>query len=227
MKPPKLGPPARLTALGAVAASTAFIVASAVSLNQASADVSISFDELIFGSPGSTTQVEVVEVDPALVGMNCVLEVRSENQASVHPGNDLIVSTGNSQAVIVGVEDTANGGSTQTYDMVLGQQIVVQLRFGQDGMSSLGFGLAFECPDPTTTTTTVETTVPGPTIGGSQVVSSTTTSLVESVTSAPPASAVVTTTTASTTSSTVDGPTTGLPETPPAKAVVGVPAYTG
>lgn len=168
MKPVKLGLSAPLAFVALSLASAALLIVVVATARPAAADVSITFDELVFGPAGSVIEVEVVEVDAELVGMSCVLAVRSENQASVHIGNDLIVSTGDSQAVIVGVEDTANGGMSQTYDMVLGPQIRVEIRIGQDGMSSLGFGLSFECPDPTTTTVppvSTTDTLPNPTLG--------------------------------------------------------------
>lgn len=178
-------------------------------------EISIPFDDLIFGAPGSVVAVAQVNVEDELVGKNCDLAVLAENQASVHIGNDLIVSTGTSQAVILGVEDTPNGGTNQTYEMVVGDTITVHLRFGQDGMSSLGFGLSFDCrPEPgdpvtggqtqetMTTTAAPTTTVPAPTTTRPPT------------TVAPPTVAGVVT----------NG---GLPETPPARPVIGAPAYTG
>ncbi len=172
----------------------------------ANTDVSITFDELVFGSPGSVVVVAEVAVDAALLGRTCTLQVHAENQSSVHIGNDLIVSTGSSEAVIVGVEDTPNGGTDQSYQMTMGSVIMVQLRIGQDGMSSLGFGLTFDCDEPTT---------PGT---GAQIVSPP-----GETTTVPPA----TTTTAAPAPTVAGAVTTGLPETPAAQPVTRAPAYTG
>ncbi len=172
----------------------------------ANTDISINFDELVFGAPGSVLVVAQVSVDEALQGRECTLEVHAKNQSSVHIGNDLIVSTGSSQAVIVGVEDTANGGTDQSYQMTMGSVIMVQLRIGQDGMSSLGFGLTFDCDEPTT---------PGT---GAQIVSPP-----GETTTVPPA----TTTTAAPAPTVAGAVTTGLPETPAAQPVTRAPAYTG
>lgn len=180
----------------------------------ATTDISIDFDELVFGAPGSVLVVAEVSVDEALQGRTCMLEVHAENQSSVHIGNDLIVSTGSSQAVIVGVEDTANGGFDQTYDMEVGESIKVQIRIGQDGMSSLGFGLSFDCQSDTT-----EATVPG--IGG-QIIGQT-----GSTTTQPPTTVAVTTTSAAPSPTVAGAVTNGLPETPAAQPVVRAPAYTG
>lgn len=73
--------------------------------------------------------------------------------------------------MIFGVEDTPNGGTSETYEMVVGSTILVQLRIGQDGMSSLGFDLSFDCLAPVVETTTTTTT---PTIDQQQVASTTT-----------------------------------------------------
>ncbi|MEM9653361.1 MAG: hypothetical protein AAGA65_14780 [Actinomycetota bacterium] len=143
------------------------VAVTGVSAPADATDISIPFDELVFGQPGSTVTIATVAVSAEMVGRTCNLVVLAENQSSVHPGNDLIVSTGGSQAVIFGVEDTANGGTSETYQMVVGSTILVQLRIGQDGMSSLGFDLSFDCQEPVVevTTTTilqqvVTTTVP-------------------------------------------------------------------
>jgi hypothetical protein len=111
----------------------------------AGADISIEFDDVIRGPEGSLKTVAQVDVPPEFVGDLCVLSVIAENQASVHVGNDLIVSTGDSQAVILGVEDEAFEPTSQDYAMVVGSTIVVELRFGKDALSSLGFGLSFDC----------------------------------------------------------------------------------
>ncbi len=210
----------------------------------ASTDIAIDFDELQFGPPGTVLQVAEVEVDPEFVGEKCTLEVRAENQASVHLGNDLIVTTGSVQAVVIGVEDTANGGTDQTYDLVLGETITIEIRFGQDGMSSLGFGLAFDCPQPSTGGPNVgpqveATTSTAPTAPALAATSAT------SSTVAPATAAPTTATTAPAGSSIPSNLTTpggtgtgvpatvagrvidGLPETPAAKAVTAAPAYTG
>lgn len=190
----------------------------------AESEISIPFDDLIFGSPGSVIQVAEVPVDADLVGRTCRLSVVAENQSSVHIGNDLIVSTGSSQAVVLGVEDTPNGGTLQTFEMVVGPTIVVEIRIGQDGMSSLGFGLSFDCELPApdlgqqveSTTTTVAPTTVAPTTVPPTTVPPTT---------APPTTVPVTE--ASTPATVAGAVTSGLPQAPPARAVTGSPAYTG
>lgn len=195
----------------------------------AGADIAIEFDELIWGPEGSLTTVAEVEVPAEFVGDTCVLAVIAENQASVHPGNDLVVSTGDSQAVIVGVEDEVNGGTSQEYAMVVGSSIVVQLRFGPDGISSLGFGLTFDCAR------TVATEVPDPDLDTQLAqqqapTTTTTTAPPPPASTLPPPPAVITNTTTSVVVQPADvaGATTNeLPQSEAAAPVVAAPAYTG
>jgi hypothetical protein len=134
----------------------------------ASANMTIDFDfdSVIRGEEGSVTQLAERTVDADDVGQTCLMAAVAENQVSVHPGNDLIVSTGDSQAVILGVEDEANGGTSERYAITLGDTVVVQLRFGPDAISSLGFTLDLDCDTPVdqfgTVTTIVPTTVTPP-----------------------------------------------------------------
>ena len=153
-------------------------------------DISIPFDDLVFGQPGSTVDIATVDVSAEMVGLTCHLAVLAENQSSVHIGNDLIVSTGGSQAVIFGVEDTPNGGTSETYEMVVGPTILVQLRIGQDGMSSLGFDLSFDCVEPVVEATTTST------IAQQQLASTTTTPASTDCSDDAAAQAVTTTTVA-------------------------------
>ena len=181
----------------------------------AESEIDIPFDDLIFGAPGSVILLAEVAVDEELVGQTCQLAVIAENQSSVHIGNDLIVSTGTSQAVVVGVEDEANGGTNRTYEMVVGPTVMVQIRIGQDGMSSLGFGLSFDCDE-----------LPAPDLGQQQTErpqESTTVTTTPPATTIPPA----VTTTAVVPATVAGAVTNSLPQTPPAQAVTGAPAYTG
>lgn len=141
-------PPRIMRALAVAIASLLLLAAPA------QADILLEFDRLISGVEGSVRTIGDVQVEPDLIGQTCQVSVIGKNQASVHPGNDLIVSTGGSSAVVVGVEDEVDAGINHTSQLVLGSSIVVQLRFGPDELSSLGFSLSFDCTQPVTTTTT-------------------------------------------------------------------------
>lgn len=141
-----------LAAVGAVFMGGVLVLAS-----PASADIVIEFDRLISGQEGWVRTVEEVPVQADHIGEDCEISVISQNQSSVHVGNDLIVTTGTSQVTFVGVEDQANGAVTESYRVVMGSTIKVQLRFGPDELSSMGFSLAFDCDPPAATTTSTTT----------------------------------------------------------------------
>lgn len=204
-----------------VIAVVAIVASVMVMAAPVGADIVIEFDELIFGDVGAVETVAEADVPDELVGRICEISVLAENQASVHLGNDVIVSTGTSQAVIVGVEDEANGGTNETYDVVMGSTILVELRFGPDGMSSLGFSLAFDCAEPVTTTTTSTTVAPALDGGDLTATSSTTVPPTTPPTTAP-AIAVPESTTTTTAADGIE-----LPDAPVATPVVAAPAYTG
>ncbi len=231
---------AQLGLCSALAALAAFVFLPAPV--GAESEISIPFDDLIFSPPGSVVMLAEVDVEDDLVGRTCLLNVESQNQSSVHPGNDLIVSTGGSQAVVVGVEDEVNGGTNQVYEMVVGETINVELRIGQDGMSSLGFGLSFDCPTPveapptdisqqvqaaTTTTVVVTSTTVAPTTVPPTTAAPTTAPTTAAPTTAPPTTALAATSVSSVPATVAGAATESLPDAPPARAVTQAPAYTG
>jgi len=187
----------------------------------AGADISIEFDDVIRGPEGSLRTVAQVDVPPDFVGDLCVLSVIAENQASVHVGNDLIVSTGDSQAVILGVEDEAFEPTSQDYAMVVGSTIVVELRFGKDALSSLGFGLSFDCEPLPGAIPDLETQV-----AEQSAPTTTTVAPPETSSTLPPPPAVITDTsvpgsTTTTVASCLDGSTAGATTDPSAAAPAG------
>lgn len=150
----------------AVVLSAFCLLFGAVFAAPASANMVIDFDfdSILRGEQGSVAELASVPVEADDIGKTCLMAAVAENQVSVHTGNDLIVSTGDSQAIILGVEDEANGGTTERYAITLGSTVVVQLRFGADRMSSLGFNLDIDCEIPLDQagllTTIVPTTIP-------------------------------------------------------------------
>lgn len=144
---------ARRRLLGAISAMALVIVA--VGILPASAAERIELEQqLLYGEAGSLYQLAEVTVAPDHVGVSCTMTVHTENQSSVHPGNDLLITTGDSQAVIEGVEAEANAGKDLSAEVVLGETIVVALRFGPEGRSSMGYGLDVDCGTDTPILTT-------------------------------------------------------------------------
>lgn len=130
-----------------VRTAAAVLVGLALLASPASADISIDFDDFITGPVGSLRTLTEVDVPADLVGQTCLISVLAANQVSVHPGNDLVITTGETETVIADVEDEADEALNESYPVVVGSTILVQLRFGTDGQSSLGFGLTFDCEE--------------------------------------------------------------------------------
>ena len=126
----------------------ALLVISLMS-TQASATerITIANDEILIARPGSLLDVAQVDVDPSQVGLLCTVEVISQNQASVHIGNDLLITTGGVVTVIEDVEAEPDASVDHSVDLLIGETISFQLRMGPDWVSSLGFDLALNCHD--------------------------------------------------------------------------------
>jgi hypothetical protein len=122
-------------------------------------DVAIPINTIVFAAEGSVTQVASIDIDPQFAGQICDVTARSENQASVHPGNDLVVSSDSSEVTIPNVEGQAGGTVDAQGTLVLGSQVVVSLVMGPDGVFSAGMNVHLVCDlPPSSTTTTIATT---------------------------------------------------------------------
>ncbi len=158
--------------LGLVAAMTAVLATGA----SAAADeiINIPIDTVITRQGTREGDVRVLArapVSPDLVGATCTVESEADNQSSVHPNNDVIVSSGTDQVVLEGVEDEPGQISLASGTLTLGTEITAAVRIGPDRQFSGGIIVQLDCdtPDsgqePTTTvppvTVTVEDTVPG------------------------------------------------------------------
>lgn len=110
--------------------------------------IPVGNDELLIAEPGTVTQVVEVQVDPTNVGRLCKLTVVSENQASVHHGNNLIVLTGDQRAVIEDVEAEPDATVDLSVELTVGETIAFELEMGPDWVSSLGFSLSLDCDQP-------------------------------------------------------------------------------
>jgi hypothetical protein len=123
-------------------------------------EVTIPVDTVVRAPEGSITDFEpVVQVPEENQGQECSVVAHAQNQGSVHPDNDLLVTSGSSQVVIPDVEAEPGGSVEGQGTLVLGTTIVVSLRMGPDEVFSAGFDVVIDClPDETTTTTTDVTT---------------------------------------------------------------------
>ena len=170
--PPRLARPLRSPT--AVAAGTVLVLALATPAGAEGEEIIIRPTTVIIGAPGTVHTVADMPVAPSLVGKPCDLRVVTQNQSSVHPGTDVMVSTGSARSVIEGVEDSPDGRVVDTHRVTLGDDILVEVMIGPDGATSLGFTLSFECspdqllptvaPSQQTTTTVAGGPTTGPTV---------------------------------------------------------------
>jgi hypothetical protein len=176
-------------------------------------------------------QLASAPVPADLQGLQCSVEATAENQSSVHPGNDLIVSSGSDSVTLSDVERAAGVTTTADGPLTLGTEVVVTLSLGPDGVFSGGLIVTIEC-GPTTTTTTpsetttttvpVTTTIPG---GGGGGGGGTTT--VPTTTASPTVAPTTVTPTTTTASPSVAPTTTRSPSVAPTTVSPGGTAFTG
>lgn len=139
--------------------------------------IEISIDTVVRAEEGSILVLATTDTPPELIGLSCVGVAEATNQPSVHPGNDLIVASGDDSIVLKDVEREPNAVTTAEAPLTLGPTVTVSLRMGTDELFSGGLVFTIgECTpltttttEPTTTTTTEPTTTtsiqaPGPAI---------------------------------------------------------------
>ncbi|MDH3682858.1 MAG: hypothetical protein OEV40_23235 [Acidimicrobiia bacterium] len=174
-------------------------------------EISVQPDHIVVAEPGSLTDIASEPVPIEFVGKTCGLRVVAQNGASVHPGNVLVVVTGDSKTVVEGVEDNPDGSVVANENVALGETISLQLQMGPDGISSLGFTVGFDCvPDPVDD----EPETPAPTVLPAQQ-------------TPPPESSVPATAPPTTAPPATAPPASELPPAPPARATVAAPTFTG
>ena len=147
----------RILALLAVMAAW-FVIA--VPVAQAAA-IEISLDTVVTADEGSVTVLASADTPAEIIGLACVGVARAENQPSVHPDNDLIVTSGGDSIILEDVERTPGAVTTAEGLLTLGQTVTVSLRMGPDEFFSGGMVFTVEDCAPPTTTTTTTTEPPG------------------------------------------------------------------
>ncbi|MDH3295670.1 MAG: hypothetical protein OER95_15230 [Acidimicrobiia bacterium] len=113
------------------------------------------------GEPGSSVAMGSAEVGDDLVGQTCDVVAKVTNQESAHPGNKLVVTSGDSSVEIAGIEDTAGAVTVKGGSLTLAKTVSVAVVLGEDGATSLGSSLAVTCePLPATKPTSPTPTQP-------------------------------------------------------------------
>ena len=117
-------------------------------------DIEIPIATVVRGPRGSVTVLSTTSTPAHLIGATCSVFVRTENQSSVHPGNDLLVESETS-IILEDVEASPGEVVTSSTTMVLSDTIVVSLIMGPDAFFSAGFDVSVDClPVDTTSSTT-------------------------------------------------------------------------
>ena len=172
--------------------------------------------------PGTSHPVDPPFPTPAhLVGSECTVTVHATNNNSVHPGNDLIVASANSQATLPDVERQGGVHTAASQQVTLGPEVTVTIVLGSgdnDALqtSSVSGTATFACKPPPP-----ETTVPPPT-----VLSDTTTTGVTTTTVAPTTSSVPPSTTTVAITTTTVPPAVPPPTVAPQSSTPGCPPGT-
>ncbi|MCP3912926.1 MAG: hypothetical protein GY713_18480 [Actinomycetia bacterium] len=96
-------------------------------------------------TPGSVAELHTEAVPADLVGQTCTFAVATENNSSVHPGNALVLQTGDASGEIPEVEATPGQTFNGSAPVVLGETIVASIRFGDNGITSGGFTITITC----------------------------------------------------------------------------------
>jgi hypothetical protein len=132
-----------------------------------------SFDlphQVIRDDTGTTHALETVDVPSNLVGASCTFEAVADNNISVHPGNDLIMSSGGDSVTLADVERAPGAVTPSNGSITLGDTINVALFLGTDngngrGVFSGGLTVNVSCidePEPSPSPEPSETESPRP-----------------------------------------------------------------
>ncbi len=135
----------QMAALGAVAV-TFSMFGTAVSAEDPETVIEIPIQEVYAtGEVGSSVAMGSADVADELAGRACTVEAVVTNGESVHPGNTLVVTSGDSSVSIDGIEDTADAVTTEGGTLTLGDTISAAVVLGDDGATSLGSRLTVTC----------------------------------------------------------------------------------
>jgi len=110
--------------------------------------ISIPVDTAVRGDAGSKHELKNIEVSTDNVGMVCEVNTTAENQSSVHPGNDLVVASGDDNVTLKDVEREANGITSAQGQLLLGNRLTVTLVLGEDKVFSGGMNVELNCEKP-------------------------------------------------------------------------------
>ena len=119
-----------------------------VSVFAATPQISIPVSTIVRGNEGSTHELARKTVESKYVGMTCDVNATAKNQSSVHPDNDLIVSSGTNKVILKNVERESNGTTVAEGKLTLSDKLIVNLKLGRDKVFSGGLDVNLHCVQP-------------------------------------------------------------------------------
>lgn len=110
--------------------------------------ISVPVNTVIRGDVGSTHILAEKETEQELIGMVCTVNATAKNQGSVHPGNNIVVSSGDDSVTLVNVEREANGITNAEGELSMSSDLTVTLVLGEDKVFSGGMDVNLHCEKP-------------------------------------------------------------------------------
>jgi len=136
----------KILAVGAVAALVGIGFGTAAGAEESDPLVEIPVEHVYErGESGTSVAMGSADVAADLVGQTCNVVATVINQESAHPGNKLVVTSGDSTVEIGGIEDVAGAVTTEGGSLTLGETVAVAVVLGDDGATSLGSSLTVTC----------------------------------------------------------------------------------
>ena len=149
----------RVWTVGLLVAVIAGLVLVAAAVLAQTGVVDLDLDQRRTGEPGDRfLEAEVAATNE--IGWTCGAFLERRNNKSTHPGTHVIIESGANSITFADIESEAFDEAILAF--VIDGDIFVYTQIGEDGISSMGYLLEFECNPPTTTssTTTTPTTSP-------------------------------------------------------------------
>lgn len=110
--------------------------------------ISIPVSTIVRGQENSVHELSRTNVPSDFVGMTCDINATAKNQGSVHPNNDLIVSSNGSKVELKDVERESNGVTNAEGNLTLSDELIVSLKLGKDKVFSGGLDVNLHCEQP-------------------------------------------------------------------------------
>lgn len=121
---------------------------SSIVLAQDLPTIEIPINTVIREPAGTQVPLLTKEVPEQYIGYICTANAVAKNQSSVHPGNDLIVSSNGTSVTMKDVERASGVSTPASGTLQLGSAIDVTLSMGQDGVFSGGMTVELDCEEP-------------------------------------------------------------------------------